>query len=318
MGICTSRGEVLFDLSDAGNAEGVSMLLERAEKKGNDLAPIVNWQLPGKTHHAYTSLMRSAWNGNKEIVEALIKHGANVDMVNDHDRSALMFAAMDGYTEIVGCLLAANAKVDLQDTDGMTALLYAAASEDLHTDIVRLLVDAGAAVDLAATNKHHKIEGQTALMGACKFGHMSAVDILLDSGADLHKEDARGHSALFYAAQYGHEDIVKHLIAKGADANKTNSHGHTAHHFAPEHVKEVLPAPPSDVVTTSEGKEVELGSDTWIDKNPEEDTGSVWTEKLPESPVPVKSGQTKEEPSSPLPPMPPGTLVEEFQKDMRV
>ena len=49
----------------------------------------------------------------------LIKHGANVDMVNDHDRSALMFAAMDGHAEIVQDLVAASANVDLDDVDGM-------------------------------------------------------------------------------------------------------------------------------------------------------------------------------------------------------
>lgn len=64
-------------------------------------------------------------------------------------------------------------------------------------EIIRYLVrEAGVPVDTVSFN------GRTALHSAIKSGHMDAVDLLVDLGADLSAEDQSGQAALEYAASH--------------------------------------------------------------------------------------------------------------------
>uniref|UniRef100_A0A0G4FF66 Uncharacterized protein n=1 Tax=Chromera velia CCMP2878 TaxID=1169474 RepID=A0A0G4FF66_9ALVE len=86
-----------------------------------------------------------------------------------------------GHTDIVRLLVDAKANVDMEDQDGMTAVMVA--SVNGHTDIVRLLVDAKANVDML--NKH----GNTALLVASDEGHADIVRLLVDAKANVDMQD---------------------------------------------------------------------------------------------------------------------------------
>ena len=62
-----------------------------------------------------------------------------------------MHAARMGRTEIVKLLIDAGAKLDLQNVGKMTALMIAA--NNGHTEVVQLLIDAGATLDLQNVGK---------------------------------------------------------------------------------------------------------------------------------------------------------------------
>jgi ankyrin repeat protein len=49
-------------------------------------------------------LMAAAWEGYTEIVEQLVKHGADVHAVNAEQRSALMLAESEGHWDTVKVL----------------------------------------------------------------------------------------------------------------------------------------------------------------------------------------------------------------------
>ena len=59
--------------------------------------------------------------------------------------------------------------------------------------------------------------GRTALVLAAKFGHLPAVETLLDVGADVNHTDHDRKSAIAYAIEQKHGDIARLLKLNGAD-----------------------------------------------------------------------------------------------------
>jgi hypothetical protein len=96
------------------------------------------------------------------------------------------------------------------------ALMYASASENGNLEIVKLLLDNGAAVNGVDST------GMTALMLAAERGHLQIVILLLDNGAAVNGVDSTGMTALMLAAEAGHLQIVILLLNSGANIyNKT-------------------------------------------------------------------------------------------------
>lgn len=110
-----------------------------------------------------TMIMR-ALNGKLEMVETLIKAGADVNKPNDYKMAPLAIAAEQGKVDIVQALLKAGANVKARNTYGGTALQVAVLRG--YKDLVRILIDAGADVardrkeliDLAKQQNQPEIE----------------------------------------------------------------------------------------------------------------------------------------------------------------
>ena len=108
--------------------------------------------------------MKASQRGLREVVQALIAEGAEVNAKAKDGRTALMWASQKGHRDVVQALLAKGADVNAKDNKGRTALmaaswgsydvvnattpdgettLDAAAAEGL-ADVRALLVQAGA------------------------------------------------------------------------------------------------------------------------------------------------------------------------------
>jgi ankyrin repeat protein len=64
--------------------------------------------------------------GHKDVVEALIGRGAEVNAQKTDGCTALMLAARMGHKDIVEALLAKSAKVNAKASNGQTALFLSA------------------------------------------------------------------------------------------------------------------------------------------------------------------------------------------------
>ena len=102
----------------------------------------------------------------EEMVDHLLKAGANVDHADGRGKTALMRAALGGDGAMVERLLKAKPDVNLADGNGWTALICAAAGD---VALIDRLIAAGAVVD------HTTKDGRTALMRASAAGHGDAV-----------------------------------------------------------------------------------------------------------------------------------------------
>lgn len=74
-------------------------------------------------------------------------------------------------------------------------------------EIVSLLISFGASI-----NARDGL-GRTALMHACKWGHLPTVELLLqDATLDINRRDWNGFSAICYAALNGHAEVVVRMV----------------------------------------------------------------------------------------------------------
>jgi uncharacterized protein len=118
--------------------------------------------------------------GRTEILKLMLAADADLKSTNRYGGTALIPAAHHGHVEAVKLLLATAIDKDHVNNLGWTALLEAVILGDggpAHTEIVRLLVEAGANVNIADR------DGVTPLAHArrSKYGRM--VDILTAAGA---------------------------------------------------------------------------------------------------------------------------------------
>jgi ankyrin repeat protein/mono/diheme cytochrome c family protein len=167
-----------------------------------------------------TPLMIAALHGSAEMVELLLKHGADPRITNDRDVTALLWAARDA--EKVRLLIHRGAQTNAASDLGNTPLMAAAGSPGA-ADSVELLLSHGA--DVTRRNKG----GRTALYFAANGGDTKIVRLLLDKARDLDKlaDVVRDASpAVAAAANGGFHEIVNLLLEHGADPNQsTGSRG---------------------------------------------------------------------------------------------
>jgi ankyrin repeat protein len=118
--------------------------------------------------------------GRNEILKMTLAAGADLKSTNRYGGTALIPAAHHGHPETVKILLATAIDKDHVNNLGWTALLEAVLLGDggaVHTEIVRLLVEAGANPNIADR------EGVTPLGHAKRRGFAGMVRILAAAGA---------------------------------------------------------------------------------------------------------------------------------------
>eukprot|EP00758_Cryptobia_borreli_P009038 Tbor_TRINITY_DN5441_c4_g4::TRINITY_DN5441_c4_g4_i3::g.25458::m.25458 len=127
----SERLTFLHHASSGKQTEVVKLILRTAEERNITLG------LDNKDSTGWTPLHYAADKGCKEICEALLDEGANINAKDDFKRTALHLAANAGHSDMVEFLLLRGAAKGFQTVVGWTALKYA--EEGNHTACVTLL-----------------------------------------------------------------------------------------------------------------------------------------------------------------------------------
>ena len=224
----------LYKAAMDGHVEIIEMLL----KAGGD--PNI------QTSQLFTPLMAAAYYGFTEVVRLLVTHqGIEADLTDNLDQTSLYKAAGEGHIEVVELLLNAGANVNHQTDEKWTPLqtavynkrpeivklllnqndidLNATNSEDRYalfhaitnndTEMVKLLLDAGAEPNLAPKTI------APPLPTAGQRGVLEILDLLIDAGADPNLPCPDGNSALFLATAHSTVEAMERLLDAGADPN---------------------------------------------------------------------------------------------------
>lgn len=207
-------------------------------------------EVDSRSDNGQTPLMVAAEQGNLEIVQELIRRGANVNLDDIDSWTSLISAAKEGHIEVVQELLENNANVEHRDMGGWTALMWAAYKG--RTEVARLLLEKEA---------NPNITGQYCvypIIWAAGRGHAEIVHLLLQHGAKVNCSDKYGTTPLIWAARKGHYDCVMHLLANGADVDQEGANSMTALIVAvkggyTEVVKELLKRNPNVNMTDKDG-----------------------------------------------------------------
>lgn len=201
-----------------------------------------------KLPNGQTAMHYAAWTGKTDIVRLLLSKGMSPNFPDGGEAGPMIGAIFGGHTETVRALLEAGADVHQKSQDGRTAL-FASASGQGSLEIARMLIDKGAAVELADLNgvtplglavQNNLAEmaevflkngadvnrpigpfGWTSLHSAAVRGDNKMVVLLLDNGADADAVDSDGNTPLDLAANHGNDDVAETLVSRGGKASKT-------------------------------------------------------------------------------------------------
>ena len=161
----------------------------------------------------WTPLLFASELGHFQIVRRLLERGADVNAKDKNDDStSLHLSASAGHFEVVRTLLKHNADTNARDDIGWAPLHMA--SYHGRVDIVRLLLNHG------ADPKASDMDYQTSLHLASSKGHLDITCLLLEHGAEVDAEDEFGGTAYGFASDNGHDEVVQLLLAHGADICK--------------------------------------------------------------------------------------------------
>ncbi|WP_044011620.1 ankyrin repeat domain-containing protein [Legionella massiliensis] len=160
----------------------------------------------------------AAFFNSAQLIHALKKFGANLDLKNSRDTTASYLAARMGLVNAINALITEGIDVDL----GMEELspLYIAAAKG-HLKVVKSLIKEKADVD------QPDVDGLSPLLNAAANGYFEIVKSLSKAGANVKKPDNKGNTPLIYATNEGHCNIVSFLLQEEGSIYTTNNDGAT-------------------------------------------------------------------------------------------
>lgn len=164
-----------------------------------------------------TPLALAAQEGYERIVKLLIAADANVNTGNITGDTPLLLASQNGHTEIARSLLAAGADINRVNEEGTAPIVVAA--ERGHADIIALLMPSRAA-SAGRKGPPSTPFLSAALMAASLNGHSDVVRLLLNAGADINVQLPEvQQTVLDHAAVGSFHPAINELILQHANAN---------------------------------------------------------------------------------------------------
>jgi len=200
--------------STAIAADNGKLSLSQAVKLGDRDA--VSSLLKGRTtedvaKEGTTALLAAVTRNDLEMIDLLLRAGADPKSANEYGATALYGAAANSNPAMAVKLLAAGADPNAALFSGETPLMLAARQGNAAT--VKALLEGG-----ADPNAQEKNGGQTALMWAISERHAKVTEELVRGKADVNARSKSGHTALMFAAR-GDLASTRTLLAAGADPN---------------------------------------------------------------------------------------------------
>jgi ankyrin repeat protein len=173
----------------------------------NGLATIVDQDLDDierEDNFERTALHLAADAGHPEVVEVLLRAGANIEACSNSEQTPLYYAAIAGHASIVQQLIEAGANLKARDKYGASILFAAATSGEEAEEAVELLLEG---------IEHESKLGRTLLHHAAAAGDKNMVEQLIEKGADLSAKTTAGETPVYLAMVRGHDEIV-HLLMR--------------------------------------------------------------------------------------------------------
>lgn len=152
-----------------------------------------------------------AENANLQIIEELLKAGADVNVGGQDRQTPLVAAVRSNNERLVDLLLKYHADANITFADGKNLLFWAVSSHD-NAKIIDRLLASGLDVNQKDNN------GNVMLLTALAMQDIDLVEKLLRNGADVNLSDASGESAATYVINNNVDDkIVQQIYSKDID-----------------------------------------------------------------------------------------------------
>ena len=160
-----------------------------------------------------TALIAAAYRNDLAIVDLLIQAGADVNIQDNTKQSAYLIATSEGYLELLKRTLQAGADVHRTDSYNGTGLIRAA--DRGHVEIIQELLKTDIKID-HINNLDWTALLEAIILGDGGPRYIEVVRLLVEAGADVNLADGNGVTPLAHARQRGYEQIVEILLEAGA------------------------------------------------------------------------------------------------------
>eukprot|EP00163_Fabomonas_tropica_P013597 TRINITY_DN2513_c0_g1_i3.p1 TRINITY_DN2513_c0_g1~~TRINITY_DN2513_c0_g1_i3.p1 ORF type:complete len:251 (+),score=27.11 TRINITY_DN2513_c0_g1_i3:30-755(+) len=147
----------------------------------------------------------------EQVMETLIRAGADIDALTNSHRTALHRAVYHEHEGCVRILTTSGCDVNVLDGQGLTPLQHAVAKG--NENIIRLLLQRQALMTADP-------QGKTPLHHAVLKGYLRVTAFLLDMGADPNAGDDKDWSAVHYACEAGNIHLMRLLFRNGGEPFK--------------------------------------------------------------------------------------------------
>ncbi|XP_023601491.1 oxysterol-binding protein-related protein 1 isoform X3 [Myotis lucifugus] len=214
----TEAEQQLLHHARNGHAEEVRKLLETVEK--NEAIADINCKGRSKSNLGWAPLHLACYFGHRQVVQALLKAGAEVNVLNDMGDTPLHRAAFTGRKELVMLLLEYNADPTVVNGSGQRA------KEVTHDREIRNMLEA------VERTQQRKLE--ELLLEAAREGKTAELIALLNSPnpPDVNCADQLGNTPLHCAAYRARGPCVLALLKSGADPSLRNRNDQKPLHLA--------------------------------------------------------------------------------------
>jgi ankyrin repeat protein len=138
----------------------------------------------------------------------------------------LLQSARRGDIELTQQFIREGQDLNMEDKDGLTPLFHAAYRG--HYDVVKTLIDGGAAINHVGNEK----VGLRPLFAAVQQNRYEIVKALIEAGSDVNKEMFLGATPLIVSIGSRDKRIMRLLLDSGADPDHKNWKGQTAMQIA--------------------------------------------------------------------------------------
>lgn len=160
-----------------------------------------------------TSAMIAVHTNQLAMFNLLVEHGANINIRDDHSDNPLLYAGAEGKLDFVRAAIAAGADTTITNRFGGTALIPAA--DRGHVEIVReLLTTSDVNID-HVNNLGWTALLEAVILGDGGKKHQEIVRLLIEHGADVNLADHDGVTPLQHAKQRGYKEMIEMLTKAG-------------------------------------------------------------------------------------------------------
>lgn len=184
----------------------------------------------------YENLFKYVKNrNNKEFIDNVnqllsnMNNNFDINITDNNNTSFIMYAVITNNIELVEFLIKKNIKIDVEKNEMsiITLSIYYSFNE-----ITKLLIDYDKQnVGIGLINYRDKND-RTPLHHAIKYNNEFAIDLLLESGANVNIVDVDNYNSLFYAIKNRSINICKKIIKKIFNINAKNANGENCLHIA--------------------------------------------------------------------------------------
>ena len=192
-------------------------------------------KIEAKNNYNDTKLCDASWHGDLEMAKVLLRYEAAPNALCYHNETALHLVTNEhditNNTELVELLLKHGANANVTDQQSMTPLHLASSYGNIGE--VQVLIKYGANVN--ATGESLITPLHMAALGHIGDGQANATEILLKNGGNIEAKDDNLRTPLHYAVEnmYG-LDVAKVLVQHGADLKAKSKDGKTPLEVATE------------------------------------------------------------------------------------